>query len=196
MKQKTFSVCDFKSAVSNIVIADCYWLIDNVEKTNVGEFSKTPLFKLELKQHVSPRADIPEGLKDGSATLARNRTYYVREGRPLYNELVELWRDLKEDFAYEFLKDHKNVAYYGHVERVSGVQYTKKSRGGSIISASKAEFWYPSDYEEGTALDDFVYLCNKGTYKPIIAEEPKVDPMAEAMAKLPPELLDYIRGIK
>jgi hypothetical protein len=196
MEKKMYSVSDSKNAVSNIVIADCYWLIDNVDKTKTGEFSKAPLFKLQLKQHVAPREDVPEGFVDGSAALVRNRTYFVREGRPLYNELLSLWKDLGEDFAYQFMQDYSRSVFYGHVERVSGVQYSKKSRGGSIITSTKAEFWYPSDYEEGTAMDDFVYMCNKGVYTPTIDDTPKVDPMAEAIAKLPPELLAYIRGNK
>lgn len=196
MEKKIYSVSDFKNAVSNIVIDDCYWLIDSVDKTKTGEFSKSPLFKLQLKQHVAPRDDAPEGYVDGSTLLIRNRTYFVREGRPLYNELVELWKDLGDDFAYQFVKDYEKTVFFGHVERVSGVQYSKKNRGGSIITSTKAEFWYPADYEQGTALDDFVYMCNKGVYTPTIDDTPKADPMAEAIAKLPPELLDYIRGNK
>lgn len=191
-----YSVSDFKNAVSNIVIDDCYWLIDDVDKTKAGEFSKAPLFKLQLKQHVTPRSDVPEGFIDASTALVRNRTYFVREGRPLYNELVALWKDLGEDFSYEFMQNYSKSVFYGHVERISGVSYSKKSRGGSVITSTKAEFWYPSDYEEGTAMDDFIYMCNKGVYTPIIDDTPNADPMAEVIAKLPPELLAYIRGNK
>lgn len=197
MKAKVYSTSDFQNAVSSIIINDCFWLIDSVRHTKVGEYSKAPLFELQLKQYVKP-ADAPEGFTDGSMLLTRNRTYYVREGRPLYNELVTMWKDLQEDFAEEFINMYEKTVFKGHVERVDGISYHKSTRWGTVVSSSRVEFWYPVEYETGTALEDFVYLCNKGVYTPVVEKEKKSapDPIAEAISKLDPKIVEAILAMK
>jgi hypothetical protein len=60
------------------------------------------------------------------------------------------------------------------------------------------EAWYIQGSEEGQVLDDFVYLCNKGVYMPVIdeAEKPAVDPVAEMIKGLSPEIIAAIKAMK
>lgn len=189
-----YSVNQFKSAASSIVVEDCLWIVDGIYPTKVGEFSKTPLFELQLKQLDNSDDDIPEGFRSGTQLLRRNRSYFVREDRPLYTELAELWIALdgnSSEFMNVARDDYSKMVFKGHVERLSGITFTKTSRNGTIVQSNRAEFWYPVDYEPGTAINDFVYLCNRGVYTPMI-EEAKPDPVADAISKLDPEVIARI----
>ena len=64
-----------------------------------------------------------------------------------------------------------------------------------MVSSSKLEVWYPKHFEEGIILDDFVYLCNKGVYTPVI-EEKKSDPVADALRDLDPKVIEAILAMK
>lgn len=188
---KVYSASDFASANQSVVINNCYWRIDSVDYTKEGQYSNTPLFELELKQVVTGATDVPEGLEDGSADMVPNRTYFVREGRPLYNQLLAIWQDSdndKEDFISYVMGKYANKAYRGRVERLSGVNYSKDTKHGTIVQKCTMEAWYPEAYDEGRILDDFIYLCNRGVYKPIIEEKPTVDP-ATALANIDPATL-------
>lgn len=197
-QNKVYSASDFQGVSSSIVIENSWWLIDHIDCTAVGEFSNTPLFELQLTQFESTsQLALPEGYEDGSSLLRRNRTYFVREGRPMYNMLAEVWEACEDSESMNFyLKDKwskKLIA--GHVERLSGVTYTRQTKRGSTIQSSKLEVWYPEDFEPGVIIDDFVFLCNKGVYTPVI-EEKKSDPMMEAISKLDPKLVEAIMALK
>lgn len=199
-KTKVYSVSDFASANASIVVDNCPWVIDNVDVTKEGSFSGTPLFELELKQLIqNTNTDLPEGYVDGSSEMAPNRTYYVREGRPLYNELLKLWEGYeedREDFQLAVLQKYNRTAFRGRVERLTGITYTKSGRKGNIIQKSRMEVWYPSTCDDGRVLDDFIFMCNKGVYTPVVEEAPAVDPMVEAISKLDPKLIEAIRNMK
>ena len=95
---KVYSASDFQGISSSIVVENSWWKIDRVECTAVGEFSKTPLFELQLTQLESNSGlKLPEGYEDGSSMLRRNRTYFVREGRPMYNMLAEVWAACEDE---------------------------------------------------------------------------------------------------
>jgi hypothetical protein len=197
---KVYSASDFASANASVVISDCPWLIDNIGVTKEGSFSGTPLFELELKQLVmDSSSDLPDGYKDGSSEMAPNRTYYVREGRPLYNKLLDIWEGYDgeiEDFRIHVLRDYARTAFRGRVERLTGVVYTKNGRKGNIIQKSQMEAWYPTTFEDGRVLDDFVFMCNRGVYTPVVEETPAVDPMVEAISKIDPKIIEAIRNMK
>ena len=176
-QNKVYSASDFAGANASVLVDTCYWAIDNVDYTKVGQYSQSPLFELELKQIISASDDVPEGFKDVSAEMTPNRTYYVREGRPLYNKLLEMWEAAdgdKSDFVTYVMKAYGDGAFRGRVERLTGVTYSKETRSGSV-QKSRMEAWYPESMDSPRILDDFVYLCNKGVYKPIIEEKPVVD---------------------
>ena len=194
---KVFSASDFSNATSSVVIDNCYWVLDNVDFTEVGAYSSTPLFELQLKQVVSA-TEAPNGLRDLSMEMVPNRTFYVREGRPLYNKLAKIWEDLdgeEEDVRHAILNSYANGAFRGRVEGLNGISYTHTTKRGTTISRSRAEFWYPEYLEEGVILDDFVYLCNKGVYVPILEDKP-ADPVAEALKGLDPKIIAAIKAMK
>jgi hypothetical protein len=193
---KVYSTSDFVNASSSIVVADTWWQIDSIEATAVGEFSKTPLFELQLKQFkASSSLEVPEGYEDASADLRRNRTYFIREGRPMYNELAEIWEAIEDNdvFRVTIRQKYEKKLLAGHVERLTGVSYSRLSRGGSMITSSKLEVWYPEDFEEGVIMDDFLYLCNRGVYTPIV-EEKKEDELID-LTKVDPKLIATIKAM-
>lgn len=198
-KQKVYSVSDFKGAVSGVSINTCYWTIDSVDFTTVGEFSRAPLFELQLRRVVENTDPAPNGLVDMSDRMQPNKTYYVREGRPLFNEFAEIWDALGGDtldVRAAILNNYANGAFRGRVESLSGIRYTKETRSGATVQKSKAEFWYPEYVEEGYILEDFIFLCNRGIYTPVIEDKPQPDPVAEAIAKLDPEIVKAILASK
>ena len=201
-KQKVYSASDFVGMTSSILVEDCWWTADSVLATAPGEHSKLPLFELRLRQIETKKrtesAPLPEGFVDASSKLTKTRSYFVREGRPQYTELVQLWRDAAGstvDFYEDAMDALKGQAFYGHVERVSGVSYTKKARNGTVVSKSYMDVWYPEEYEPGSAVSDFLYMCNKGVYTPIVDAE-KEDDVEDLIAKLDPEIIKRIMAMK
>lgn len=189
---KVYSASDFAGANASVLIDTCYWTIDTIDYTGVGQYSKTPLFELELKQIVSGSSDVPEGFEDASAEMTPNRTYFVREGRPLYNTLVEMWLTAdgdKDDFVNYVMKKYAKSAFRGRVERLTGVTYSKDTKSGTI-QKSRMEAWYPESMDSPRIMDDFLYLCNKGVYKPVV--EKKNDPIADVIGKLDPKIVEAI----
>lgn len=199
-KQKVYSVSDFASATVSTIVDDSKWVIDSVIPTRAGEFSGKPLFEVQFKQY-HPSVEDDNGMVDATSELVANRTYFVREGRPMYKELLRAWDDVEEDiedFNSWVDRTYEKKTYSGHVERLSGVTYTKRNKRGVVVQRSRMEAWYIQGSEEGQVLDDFVYLCNKGVYMPVIdeAEKPAVDPLAEALKGLSPEIIAAIKAMK
>lgn len=62
-----------------------------------------------------------------------------------------------------------------------------------MITSSKLEVWYPEDFEEGVIMDDFLYLCNRGVYTPIV-EEKKEDELID-LTKVDPKLIATIKAM-
>lgn len=188
---KVYSTSDFTSAASSVVVDNCYWCIDDVSYTKLGEYSKTPLFVLELRRIVNPESSAPNGWEDASPEMEPNRTYFVREGRPLYNALVRIWDALdgdSEDFANCVMSEYKSKAFRGRVELLSGVSYTTSTRRGTIVNRSSMEVWYPEALSVGRIIDDFVYLCNIGVYTPVVDNTP-TDPVADALKGVDPSVV-------
>lgn len=199
-KQKVYSVSDFATASVSTIINDSKWVVDSVIPTKAGEFSGKPLFEVQFKQY-SPVKEDADGMVDATAELVANRTYFVREGRPMYKELLRAWDDVEEDiedFNVWVDRTYAKKTYTGHVERLSGVTYTKRNKRGVVVQRSRMEAWYIQGSEEGQVLDDFVYLCNKGIYMPVVdeAEKPTVDPVAEMIKGLSPEVIAAIKAMK
>lgn len=199
-KQKVYSVSDFASATVSTIVDDSKWVIDSVIPTKAGEFSGKPLFEVQFKQY-HPSVEDDNGMVDATSELVANRTYFVREGRPMYKELLRAWDDVEEDiedFNSWVDRTYEKKSYTGHVERLSGVTYTKRNKRGVVVQRSRMEAWYIIGSEEGQILDDFVYLCNKGVYTPVIdeAEKPAVDPLAEVLKGLSPEIIAAIKAMK
>lgn len=185
MKQnKVYSASDFKGVNIN-VIDDGYWTVDHVSATKSGSYSKLPLFEVQLKKlNIEQKAaDLPAGFMDSSDDMIPNRTYYVRDGRAMYNTLAGIWKGLEGDMQlFEvaamnsfWQKDAKGKrvqkVYKGHVVRLSNVNYTKLSRDKeSVISRSSLELWYPAGMDPAVILDDFVRLCNRGVYTPVLSD--------------------------
>lgn len=192
---KVYSASDFVNATAAVVVENCWWAIDSIDFTNVGEYSKAPLFELQLKRIVSKDASAPEGYEDASAELEPNRTYFVREGRPMYNALAELWDaadgdgDLVRDWVSQ---QYANKSYRGRIERLSGVSYTSTTKRGTVVQRSRFEVWYPESYDEGRILEDFIYLCNRGVYNPVV--EKPTDPLADAIKGLDPKIVAAIKA--
>ena len=196
--KKSYSTSDFVNASSSIVVENSWWMIDSVSCTAVGEFSKAPLFEIQLKQFESNNdMELPEGYEDGSMLMVRNRTYYVREGRPMFNDLARVWESCEDEDAIRgwVMNNWSNKLFAGHVERLTGISYTRETKYGTVVSSSKLEVWYPKHFEEGIILDDFVYLCNKGVYTPVI-EEKKSDPVVDALRNLDPKVIEAILAMK
>lgn len=196
-QNKVYSASDFCGATTSIVVADTWWKIDSVDCTAVGEFSKAPLFELQLKQLESgSKLTLPEGYEDASSMLQRNRTYYVREGRPLYNQLAALWTAAEDiEVIQQYIsKEWDKKLLAGHVERLSGINYTRTSKNGSVISSSKLEVWYPEGFEEGIVMDDFVYLCNRGVYTPAV--DTSDDDVMSVIKGLDPAIIKAIKAMK
>lgn len=202
-KNRVYSTSDFASANIAVTVEDCYWVVDSVSATNVGSYSKLPLFEVQLKKAAGDVCDsVPAGVVDRSADLLRNRTYFVREKRPLYNELAELWtavndRGLFTQTAKDLFHDEDGslYGYRGHVVRLSGISYEKDGhKEGTTIIKNRLELWYPYEYEPEVILDDFVALCNKGEYRPILEEKP--DPIALALKNLDPAVIAAIKAMK
>ena len=194
-KQNVYSASDFVNASSAVVVENTYWTIDNIGFTAVGEFSKAPLFELELRKIVGKQDNVPEGYVDASAELEPNRTYFVREGRPLYNALAQVWEsvDGDPDSVRSYVqKEYSSKAYRGRVERLTGVSYLSQTKRGTIIQRSRFECWYPDVYEEGRIMDDFIYLCNRGVYNPVV--EKPTDPLADAIKGLDPKIVAAIKA--
>lgn len=199
-KQKVYSVSDFASATVSTVVDDSKWVVDSVIPTKAGEFSGKPLFEVQFKQY-SPVKEDADGMVDATSELVANRTYFVREGRPMYKELARAWDDVEgdvEEFDAWIDKNYAKKTYCGHVERLSGVRYNKRNKRGVVVQRSRMEAWYIQGSEEGQVLDDFVYLCNKGVYMPVVdeAEKPAVDPVAELIKGLSPEVIAAIKAMK
>lgn len=172
-QSKVYSTSDFVSMSTSIIVDDCFWEIDTIAPTNVGEYSKTPLFEVGLKRiKQGVTADLPSEYEDGTSLMSRNRKHFVREDRPLYTQLAEVWNATDGDieiFSHAAMQAIGKKAFRGHVERLSGIKYSKGTRNGIVIK-SRMELWYPDEYEEGTIIDDFITLCNRGVYKPIFDE--------------------------
>ena len=199
-KQKVYSASDFVSAAVSTVVDDSKWIVDSVIPTKAGEFSGKPLFEVQFKQY-SPVKEDADGMIDATAELTANRTYFVREGRPMYKELLRAWDDIEgdiEDFNAWVDRSYAKKTYTGHVERLSGVAYTKRNKRGVVVQRSRMEAWYIQGSEEGQIFDDFIYLCNKGVYVPLTdeTEKPLVDPVAEAIKGLDPAVIAAIKAMK
>lgn len=197
--KKVFTASDFAGCSVSMLIDNSFWVIDDIDTTECGEFSNTPLFEIQFKRvDVNSDADVPEGYEDASFDLEPNRTYYVREGRPLYNALAAVFSDSgcdRDILRCWVIDTYKNKVFRGHVERLSGVQYHYVTNRGTDVLRSKMEVWYPASYDEGHIMDDFLYLCNKGVYTPVISETP-TDPMDEIISKLDPKLIEAILAKK
>lgn len=196
---KVYSASDFTGATSSVVVETCWWAIDSIDFTKVGEYSKAPLFELRLKRIITKDSSVPEGYEDCSMELEPNRTYFVREGRPMYNALAELWDALGGDgsLVREYvLREYAKKSYRGRVERLSGVKYNASTKRGTVIQRSRFEVWYPEAYDEGRVMEDFIYLCNRRVYTPIVEEKKSVDPIADAISKLDPKLVEAILASK
>lgn len=194
-QNKVYSASDFQGAVSSTLVESCLWVIDNISATKQGSVSNTPLFIVELKRLTQPESvGIPEGYVDASAEMEPSRTYYVREGRPLYNNLLEAWKNLDSDEFGMIRNSFRNKVYKGRVERLSGVVYDYTSKHGTTSRRTRMEAWYPDSFDEGRIMDDFVSLCNRGIYVPIIGEKP--DPVAEALKGLDPAVIAAIKAMK
>ena len=192
---KVYSASDFVGAVSSKLVESCLWLIDNISATKQGSISNAPLFIVELKRFTQPdNSSIPEGYTDASAEMEPSRTYYVREGRPLYYTLLEAWENLDSEEFRMIRNAFRNKVYKGRVERLSGVLYDYTSNHGTTSRRSRMEAWYPDSLDEGRVMDDFVSLCNRGVYVPIIEKRP--DPVAEALKDLDPAVIAAIKAMK
>lgn len=183
---KVYSASDFSYGVLiQVIVEDSYWTVDYVSATKAGMHSKLPLFEVQLKQLNlgQETTDLPTGFVDASGDMVPNRTYYVREGRAMYNALANIWQGLEGDMSLFpsaamksfWQKDAKGKpvqqVYKGHVVRLSNISYTKLSRDKeSIIPRSSLELWYPSGMEKEVILDDFVRLCNRGVYTPTLPD--------------------------
>jgi hypothetical protein len=175
---KVYSMSDFAGAKSLTLVADCLWTINNVYATKEGSVSHTPLFVVELTRFDVPNTTgLPEGFIDASREMEPNRTYFVREGRPLYNDLMSLYDnfDSCEEFSYYAVSKYRNKVYRGRVERLSNVVYDYTNSRGTVCHRTKMEAWYPSSFDEGCICDDFITMCNRGVYVPVIEE--KKDPL-------------------
>lgn len=197
---RVYSASDFSGASINVVVEDCYWVVDYVSATKAGMHSKLPLFEVQLKQlDLGQKAtDLPTGFVDASSDMVPNRTYYVREGRTMYNTLANIWQGLEGDMSLFpsaamkafWQKDAKGKpvqqVYKGHVVRLSNVSYTKLSRDKeNVISRSSLELWYPTGMEPEVITDDFVRLCNRGVYRPILPDPAeKQDPLKDVDPKI------------
>lgn len=194
-KNRIYSASDFAYGVNvQVAIEDCYWTVDYVSATKAGQHSMLPLFEVQLKQlNLGQKADdLPAEYVDASGDMIPNRTYYVREGRAMYNTLANIWQGVEGDqqlfqaaAARSFWQknaDGKLVqqVYKGHVVRLSNISYTKLSRDKtSVIPRSSLELWYPAGMEPEVIVDDFVRLCNRGVYTPTLPDPAeKQDPLA------------------
>lgn len=194
-QNKVYSASDFVGATSSVLVESCLWVIDNISATKQGSVSNTPLFIVELKRLTQPESvGIPEGYVDASSEMEPSRTYYVREGRPLYNNLLEAWKNLDSDEFRMIRNSFRNKVYKGRVERLSGVLYDYTSKHGTTSRRTRMEAWYPDSLDEGRVMDDFVSLCNRGVYVPIIEKRP--DPVAEALKNLDPAVIAAIKAMK
>lgn len=189
---KVYSASDFVGAKSSILVEETKWAIDSISCTSVGEYSKIPLFEVGFR-----RCNAAEDANDATFELEPNRTYYVREGRPLFNTLAQLWEESEDMDVVDGYVYHKYDGKYfrGRVERLSGVRYTYRTKRGTIVQRTKMEVWYPSTVEEGVIMDDFIYLCNKGVYVPEIIPE-QTDRIQEALKGLDPAVIAAIRAMK
>lgn len=190
---KVYSASDFQGLNVTMAVEDCYWAIDTVRPTKTGDSGK-PLFEVGLKKiRTEKSSDLPEGWHDGTGEMSRNRTYYVREHRPLYTQLLEMWEALGDDqvFQQACKQEFGTSAYRGHVERLTGVSYIK-SNNKIPVTYTKMELWYLDEYEPGTIVDDFIYLCNIGVYKPIVEEkkEESID-----LTKIDPNVIAAIKAM-
>lgn len=195
---KVYSASDFASATSAVVVENSWWAIDSVDFTKVGEYSKAPLFELQLKRINAVDPDAPAGYEDASNELQPNRTYFIREGRPLYNTLAEIWDavDGDGDSMRQYVQTkYGNKSFRGRVERLSGVSYTSQTKRGTVIQRSRFECWYPEFYDEGRIFDDFIYLCNRGVYNPVVEKKP-ADPLTDAIKGLDPKIIAAIKAMK
>lgn len=195
---KVYSASDFASATSAVVVENCWWAIDSIDFTKVGEYSKAPLFELQLKRIVTKDPDVPEGYDDSSMELEPNRTYFVREGRPMYTALANMWEALDGDgdmLREQVLRVYANKAYRGRVERLSGVSYMSSTKRGTVVQRSRFEVWYPEAYDEGRILEDFIYLCNRQVYTPVV-EKKQADPMTDVIKGLDPKVIAAIKAMK
>lgn len=190
---KVYSASDFSAASVSILVEETRWKIDSVSCTAVGEYSKVPLFEVGFKR------DVSEGdPNDATAELEPNRTFYVREGRPLFSQLVRIWEATEDASDVEgfALQKYKDMYFRGRVERLSGVLYNYYTKRGTIVQRNKVDIWYPSTIEEGVVLDDFIFLCNKGVYTPLLEQMPTVDPLTEALKSLDPGVIAAIKAMK
>lgn len=191
-QNRVYSASDFSNAVINVVLDDCYWVVDFVQATKAGEVSGLPLFKLQLRK-LEKTEDVDDGAYvDASAEMATSRTYFCRDGRPMYTTLSNAWKELGDkDLFAECVPelfitrnskgDQVQKVYSGHVVRLSGIEYEKDTRDHkSIVRKNSLELWYPRGAETELIMSDFVHLCNKGTYRPILSDDPveKQDPLA------------------
>jgi len=191
-KSKVYASSDFQNVAVSTAVNTSRWIIDNVSATKEGQYSKTPLFQLELKQLITEKDEtLPEGYEDASAEMQPNRTYFVREGRPLYNDLLDVYNasDGDSELLREIVtRNYSKKVYRGRVERLNGVAYSVKTRRGTIINRTHMEAWYPESYDEGRIFDDFLYLCNIGVYTPVVNNTP-ADPIAAALKDVDPSVV-------
>lgn len=190
-QNRVYSASDFSKAVINVVLEDCYWTVDTIQATKAGEVSGLPLFKLQLRK-LEKSEELEGGAYiDASSEMVTSRTYFCRDGRPMYNSLSDAWKQLgdKELFAEcapdLFVAKNSNgelvpKVYSGHVVRLSGVEYEKESRDHkTTVRKNSLELWYPRGAEPELIMSDFVHLCNKGAYRPILNPvEKQEDPLA------------------
>lgn len=199
-KTKIFAESDFASATVSMLVEDCMWTVSSVAATAAGEHSGLPLFKLHLRK--VEKIEQTDGFVDASAELDKTRTYFVREGRSMYDDLAELWRCVSDKSIFaqaaqdlfwtkspsEDSEELVQKAYRGHVLRLSGVEYEKPSRDGKyMVRKNYLELWYPRGYEESAIMQDFLHMCNKGAYVPIISPTPTAPKMD--LSKVDPQII-------
>ena len=184
-KSVVFTESDFASANVGVIVEDCLWTVSSVVATTAGEHSGLPLFKIHLRK--VERAEEVDGFVDASAELDQTRTYFVREGRPMYDDLATLWGCMPDKGAFaqaaqdlfwtkSSSEELVQKAYKGHVLRLSGIEYQKPSRDGkSMIRKSSLELWYPRGSDECIIMQDFLHMCNKGIYIPTVNPTPTTE---------------------
>lgn len=179
-KNKIYSASDFQNATVSVVVETCKWVIDSIDYTAEGTYSQAPLFVAEMRRLVKAVTDDEyEGYVDASNEMCPTRRYFVHEGHQLYNELYRryvLADGDKEDFKSYVMKDYGKKFFRGYVEQLAGVLYNVTTKRGSSVQRTRLELWHPDYVEPGSTLNEFIRLCNKGVYAPVVEENTDDDP--------------------
>ena len=179
-KNKIYSASDFQNATVSVVVETCKWVIDSIDYTAEGAHSHAPLFVAEMRRLVKATPDEEyDGYVDASDEMCPTRRYFVHEGHPLYNELYRRYMLAdgdKEDFKSYVMKDYSKKFFRGYVEQLTGVLYNVTAKNGCTVQRTRLELWHPDYVEVGSTMNDFIRLCNKGVYAPIVEENTDDDP--------------------